>query len=950
MRRIVSLAVLLLGFVPALWGQEPLPTGVEITPTAAPGAIFQTLNPDLAGLPDFVAGQAVTTALSPDGSTLLVLTSGYNRNNGATGSRVASLSNEYVFVFDVTTTPPAKKQVLQVPNTFSGVAWNPSGQEFYVAGGVDDTVHTYRLTGATWTEVLPAVALGHTAGLGIGVRPMAAGLAVTADGQKLVVANYENDSISVVDLTTRVKSGELDLRPGKNDPAEAGMPGGEYPYWVAVKGSSTAYVSSVRDREVAVVSLADPPVTTARIPVSGNPNRMILNTAQTRLYVALDNADAVAVIDTSSNHVVDEFGITAPSAVFPNPQQYRGSNPNGLALSPDEKTLYVTNGGTNAVAVVRLAPERHGSKVEGLIPTGWYPNSVSVSHDGTRLFVVNGKSNTGPNPAACRNTTSIASGSLNGCNAANQYVWQLTKAGFLTVPVPSDKSLDDLTRVVARNNRFAAAQAVGPEQETLSFLRQHIKHVIYIVKENRTYDQVLGDLEVGNGDPSLTIFPESLTPNHHDLARRFVALDNFYDSGEVSGDGWNWSTAARTTDSTEKTVSVNYAGRGLVYDWEGVNRNLNVGLATVAERQAAFPPTPSDPDLLPGAVDVSAPDGPNGEAGTGYLWDAALRAGLAVRNYGFFVDGARYSSSVGDSYIPPIRQPHLTNTVVAFPAKPSLKNVTDPYFRGYDQSMADFWLFKEWEREFDQYVSNMSLPNLQFVRLPHDHFGNFTTAIDGVNTVETQMADNDYAIGLLVEKVAHSPYRDSTLIFIVEDDAQNGGDHVDAHRSIAYVIGPYVKQRAVVSNRYTTVSMLRTIGDILGLRPLGLYDALARPMVDVFDTSGTEWTYDAVIPEPLQTTTLPLGTSVADGAVRRFGPRHARALRDASYWARVMSGMTFEVEDRLDEPRFNRALWEGLRGEGVPYPTERNQRDLRANRRELLERNGVELATSVHED
>jgi len=919
---------------------ELLPTGMAITPSAAPGALFLPLNPDLPGLPAFVAGQAVTTAISPDGSTLLILTSGYNRNNDASGARVPALSNEYVFVYDVAVHPPVKRQVLQVPNTFVGLAWNPSGHEFYVSGGVNDNVHVFTLQGGAWTEALPPIALGHASGLSIGVRPTAAGLAVTNDGARLVVANYANDSISVVDLGTRQEIAEVDLRPGKIDPAEAGVPGGEYPYWVAIAGTQKAYVSSVRDREIVVVDLSGAPAVSGRIPVSGPPNRMILNAAQTRLYVALDNADAIAVIDTLSDQVLNEVAATAPPSVLPRPQRFSGSSPNSLALSPDERTLYVTNGGTNAVAVIRLSDERHGSRVLGLIPTGWYPNSVAVSRDGDTLYVVNGKSNAGPNPQACRDTTSIAPGSLAPCAAANQYVWQLTKAGFLTIPVPDGKQLQRLTEQVARNNRFDPPRAFKRDQRTIEFLRRQIKHVIYVVKENRTYDQVLGDLEIGNGDPSLTILPEPITPNHHQLARQFVTLDNFLDSGEVSGDGWNWTTAARTTDATEKTVPVNYGGRGFTYDWEGTNRNINVGLPTVAERQAANPLNPDDPDLLPGTADVSAPDGPKGEAGTGYLWDAALRAGLTVRNYGFFLDLARYFlPSSSPFFLPPLREPHTTGTVVAFPTKPSLQRITDPYFRGYDQKMADFWLVKEWEREFDEYVRDRTLPNLQLVRLPHDHFGNFSTAIDGVNTVETQMADNDYAVGRLVEKVAASPYRDSTLIFIIEDDAQNGPDHVDAHRSIAYVVGPYVRQRALVSTRYTTVSMLRTIEEVLGLRPLSLYDGLTEPMLDVFDTGQRGWTYQAIVPEVLRTTQLPLPASSASNrlAPAPMHARYLRPLRDAAYWEQAMGGLDFTIEDNLDEPRFNRALWAGLRGEIVPYPTSRSGLDLRENRQRLLD-------------
>lgn len=931
---------------------ERLPTGVNITPKAARGALFETLNPDLPSNPNFVAGQAVSTTTSPDGNSMLILTSGYNRNNGPTGTRVAAESNEYVFVYDISTGTPIKRQVIQVPNTFNGIVWNPNGREFYVSGGVNDNVHVYAQEAGAWTEQT-AIALGHNnVGLGINVRPVAAGMAVTQDGKRLLVANMQNDSASVIDLETRTEIAELDLRPGKNDAAQSGEPGGSYPFWVAIKGNNKAYITSQRDREVIVLDIAGiQPAVTGRITVGGQPNKMLLNRGQNRLFVANGNSDSVSVIDTATDKVQEEFNVTAPKRVMPQADKLRGANPNSLALTPDERFLLVTNGGTNSVAVVKLGQkenessnksladreereDRDGdaagrkSRVIGLIPTGWYPNSVSVSKNGDTLYVVNGKSNAGPNPDACRNTTSIATGSLSACNANNQYVWQLTKAGFLSLPMPSEQELAQLTWQVAKNNNFPRTDKYDEAQQTMAYLRGKIKHVIYVVKENRTYDQVLGDLEKGNGDPSLTIFPEPVSPNHHALARKYVTLDNFHDSGEVSGDGWNWTTAARTTDYTEKTVSVNYGGRGFTYDWEGANRNINVSLPTPAERIAQNPATPADPDLLAGTTDVAAPDTAQ-EAGAGYLWDGALRAGLTIRNYGFFVGNLASSNTMTEEQL---ARPYANNVVQVGALKQALAPHTDVYFRGYDMNNADFYLFKEWEREFDQYAATGDLPNLSFVRFPHDHFGNYATAKFGVNTVETQMADNDYAVGLLVQKVANSRFRDNTLIFVVEDDAQNGPDHMDAHRSIAYVIGPYVKQGALVSEHYTTVSMVRTIEDILGIKPMGLTDGLATPMAEVFNIKKRPWSYVAKVPEVLRTTSLPLPErTAADSTSTPIQPK-----RSAEYWATVMGGQDFSEEDKLDEPRFNRALWQGLKD--APYPTERNGRDLSEERAKLLKK------------
>jgi len=364
---------------------EFVPTGKQITPTAATGSIFQPLNPDLPGHPDFTAGQAVTTATSPDGKTLLILTSGYNSQNDAAGNTDPAQSNEYVFVYDISVNPPVKKQVLQLPNTFDGLAWNPNGLEFYVSGGPNDNVHIFNKSGATWVELAGSpVALGHTGGIGLGTFPStAAGLAVTASKTKLVVADFENDSVSVVDLTTRTKIGELDLRPGKISAAQSGVPGGEYPFWVSIKGNTKAYVSSIRDREIDVLNIGvNPPTLITRIHLNGKPNKMILNKAGTLLYAATDVTDTITVVNTSSDTVAEEIPTTAPSSVFSNPKGFKGSSPNSLVLSPDENTLYVTNGGTNSVAVIRLAGGG-GPGVAGLIPTGWYPNSVSLNGDGS---------------------------------------------------------------------------------------------------------------------------------------------------------------------------------------------------------------------------------------------------------------------------------------------------------------------------------------------------------------------------------------------------------------------------------------------------------------------------------------------------------------------------------------------------------------------------------------
>jgi hypothetical protein len=450
------------------------------------------------------------------------------------------------------------------------------------------------------------------------------------------------------------------------------------------------------------------------------------------------------------------------------------------------------------------------------------------------------------------------------------------------------------------------------------------------VKENRTYDQVLGDLEVGDGDPRLAIFGRAMTPNQHALARQFVDLDAFYDSGESSNTGWDWTTAARTNDWTEREAPVNYADRGLQYDQEGDNRNINVGYATSEERRRANPMSAADANVLPGARDVGAPDGPDDEAGRGYLWDAAQRAGLSVRNYGFFGDLTRYEAATGPYQIPLEREPWKTSHVVFYVDKAALMGATDPYFWGFNQALADYWRYTEWAREFDDFMAKGQAPALMLLRMPHDHTGAFAEALDGVNSVETELADNDYAVGLVIQKVAQSPLAKDTLIFIIEDDAQDGPDHVDAHRSIAFVVGPYVKHGAVVSQRYTTVNMVKTIEAVLGLQPMGLNDALAAPMAEVFDPKQAAWAFTAQVPSVLRTTQLPLPRSSGAQAACRPAPP-----RSSAYWAAAMAGQDFSAEDRLDTARFNRALWRGLKG-ASPYPARRDGRNLRDNRATLL--------------
>jgi len=945
-----------------------LPTGKTITPTAARGAIFQELDPGRSAAPEIRAGQAAAVSVSPNGRTLAILTSGFNLYYGRDGNLVPELSTEYLFLFDISGAQPKRTEVLAIPNTYQGIAWAPSSDRLFASGGKDDVVLEFVRRGPTFAAGR-TFRLGHKAGLGLDSSPMVGALAVSPDGTRLLVANLQNDSVSLVDLASGQVVAEQDLRPGIIDPNRRGQPGGSFPRCVVWVSTSRAYAGSERDREIISLAIVGAKVhVVRRIRVHGQPTALLANQDGSRLYAALDNTDQVAIYDTARDALIEEFNVVAPQAVYPNAKKLGGANSNALALSPDEGMLLVSNGGENALAVVRLSdyakgPAAHSRKgqdrededddqpavsdhsvVIGLVPTGWYPTGVAISKNGETWYIVNGKSETGPNVGWCHEVDpdrglcipkislpkeSVLNLAKNGAGsllAENQFVWQLEKAGFLTLPAPAPVELARLTKQVARNDHFDQPGISAVDEQLFSFLHANIKHVIYIIKENRSYDQVLGDLGIGNGDPRLTLFPDRLSPNHHAIARNFVTLDNFLVSGEVSWSGWDWSTAAQTNDFREREEPLLMGARGLDEDI-GPNRNINMRYATSAERRAEFARSPSDPDILPGARDVAAPDGPDGEEGKGYLWDAILRQGLTVRNFGFFGHGyhSDYNPDVSVR-VPLVRDPYAQKLTVSFPTKASLAPYTDPYYRGWEPAFPDFWRVREWKREFDAFSTAKLAPNLMLVQLGVDHFGDFDWAIDGVNTVETQMADNDYALGLIIEAVANSPFANNTLIVSIEDDACDGPDHVDAHRSVTLFAGPYVRHHAVVSTRYTTVSVVKTIEEILGMGPIGLNDALSVPMSDIFDPNAAEWSYKAIVPDVLRSTKLPLPP---DEHAKVAFPTHS-----AAYWVKVMAGQDFSGPDRVNPVTFNRALWRGLKGD-EPYP-DTPTADLRKKRERLL--------------
>ncbi|WP_426263674.1 bifunctional YncE family protein/alkaline phosphatase family protein [Sphingomonas sp. PWP1-2] len=912
-----------------------LPTGQRLTPLAAPGARFEPLTTRIAPHPEYVADGAAAIAVSPDGREMLVLTSGFNLFNGSDGKRLPAQSTQYVFRYAIDARGGRLLQTTRVPNSYSGIAWQPDGRGFVVGGGVDDVVHRFEAHGSRFAETRAPIALGHATGNGAEVKPQAAGLAVSPDGRRALVANYYNDSISLIDLAAGKVIAERDLRPGKIDPAQVGVPGGENPFAIVWIDATHAWVSAPRDRQLVALEIIGAAVrVTGRVATLGAPTALLVDPRLGRLYATEDNADRLAIIDLKTGRLAAEPRLGLPDALGAAPLA-KGLNANALALLPDHRLL-VTMGGINAVALV--TPRADGASVDGLVPTGWYPSAVAVSRDGGRVFVVNRKSPPGPNPLGCAPKLAIYRGQPNACGAANQYIFQLEKAGLLQFALPKPAALVRTTLQVADNIGLTATQARAAANATMAAVRARIKHVVFIIKENRTYDQVLGDLAVGNGDPRLAILGERLSPNHHRLARDFVTLDNFYDSGEQSSTGWTWSTAARVPDLLEKTAPVNYAGRGLAYEAEEADRFIYTA-QTPAERHATNPAVSTDPDLLPGPALLTAPDGDrDDETGQGFLWNAAIRAGLSVRNYGFS-DASVYDLGK-PGFIPLEREPAKTGTRIYTPGDRLLASRSDPYFRGFDQKMPDYWRMLEWQREFAVADAKDAVPALTLLRLSHDHFGDFSDAIDGVNTVETQMADNDYALGQVVETIAQSRARDSTLVFVIEDDAQNGADHVDARRSVAFIVGPMVRHNALVSTRYTTVSLLRTIEAVLGLAPLGLNDALAVPMADVFDPAMTGWRYHAVAADVLRATQLPIPRDRFVAAPVAAGC----APHDAAYWAAAMRGQNFATEDRLDTDAFNAALWNGL-GAGA-QPSTRGGEDFRVQRTALL--SGVPAAEACH--
>ena len=683
-------------------------------------------------------------------------------------------------------------QTLDQRAAFLGLTFSPDGKTLFASGGNDDVVYVYRWENgratADGTIVLRTKKEPRRPGL---MYP--AGLACSPDGDLLYVAENLGDAVSVFDVKTRalVRRVETD----------------RYPYAV-IATNDTIYVSCWGDNVVDVIR----GTLRGRIDVGRHPSAMLLDGK--RLYVTSASTDSIAVVDIESRKVVNMLTDEPPAG------PHEGSTPNALAISKDGKRLFVAEGDNNAVAVFE------SGKLIGRIPTEWYP--AALVRIGDTIAVTNAKGRgTAPNPDKGHNRqeprASYTLGQIKGS------IMEFSEA---IDPRP-------LTKRVAAANGWTSSRATDRYPP--------FKHVVYIIKENRTYDEVLADVPGGDGDKSLLFFDATVAPNHHALAERFGLFDRFFTNAEVSADGHNWSMAAYTTDYTQKTVPLEYGEKGRTYDYEGTNRDRIIG----------------DED------DVAAP-------ATGYLWNAALNKHITLRNYGEFV-------REGEDINRP--EPHMA-------VKSALNPHTCPDYFGFDLDVPDQQRADVWLREFDAYVAHGNLPALEIVRLPNDHT---SAASAGKPTPRAYMADNDLALGRMIDAVSHSPYWRDTVFFVLEDDAQSGFDHVDSHRSVLIVVSAYNKA-GVVHRFVNTTDTLATIEQILGLASMSQFDYYGRPLRGIFGAQPDLTPYVALKPAVDLNEKNPPGPAAKESAK-----------------------LDLSRADAADDDQFNRILWSVIKP-GEPYP------------------------------
>jgi YVTN family beta-propeller protein len=749
-------------------------------------------------------------ALHPDGRHLVITNNGWSKPS----LRVVDVKRREVI------------QKLPLDNAWLGLAWHPDGKRLYSSGAADNSIQEVewkddRLRlGRKLSVSAPQTTEGEMRLLNAGFM---GGLAVSPDGRSLYAAQVYGKAVVSLDLASGRVLARRDL------PAEA--------YTAALAPDGRAlYVSVWGAAKVAVLDPATLAVT-AEIALGEHPNAMAFSKDARRLFVACANTNHVYVVDLKARQVDERIGIAL------SPKAPPGSTPNALALSPDGATLLVANADNNSVAVVDVS--RPGdSRFQGFVPAGWYPTGVAFDKSGDNLLVLSGKGLTavanprGPQPTATREDSSYIAALLNG---ALSFVKRPDAAELATLSAK-------VVAMSAYNEGRREAPPGRPEGSPIPGRvgePSPIQHVFYVIRENRTYDQILGDVPRGNGDPNLTLFGDDVTPNAHAIANEFVLFDNFYVDAEVSNDGHAFSTAAYATDAVEKLWPTLYGQRGGLYLSEGGHeiRNNYGNLAAPAD---------------------------------GYLWDFATRAGVSVRSYGEFAWRETKDGPV-------------TATV------PGLVGKVHPSYPPYDLGVRDNARVDVWLEEFRRFEKEGGLPRLNIVRLGNDHTAGTSP---GRPTPRAFVAENDLALGRLVEAISKSRFWPESAIFVLEDDAQNGPDHVDAHRSVLLMASPWAKRGSVDSTLYTTSGVLRTIELVLGLPPMSQYDAAATPLFAAFAPEA----------DPAPFASRPAGVSL-DETNRPDAPGAQASLR-----------MNLIEADLAPERELNEIVWRSVRGAGSVMP------------------------------
>jgi YVTN family beta-propeller protein len=746
----------------------PGPDGTAFTPSGWRVTPAGVTKPD-----GFFPANAV---LSPDEQAVLMPSIIKNTNNRQAIEVLDAKTGAMLQEFELDPSASNKRE-----GTSPGLAFSHDGTKVFLATAGKNSVLIFDWNAATHT-----LALNKTLPLPDGTEPQS------------VVPSPDDKTVYVVGQYS-YKLYAIDVASGTTTSA----PAGEYPFGVTLSGDGkTAYVSNQAGDTLSVFAVDGTTITPkSAVKVGTHPNFLLTDAPRHRIFVSNGDSDTISVVDTATNKV------TGMISLAPYRGAKSGTSPTALDLSADGNTLYVAESGNNAIALVNVPDRTHGKatggdfgRVRGLIPTGWYPTGVQVPTDGSRLLIADAKGlGTGSNV----NTTATDF----------TYIENQLRGFAQVVPMPGTAQLQEYTRQVQANNDTQQGDKVrgftGANPGTI--VPRHagqgspIKHIIYIIKENRTYDQVLGDLGKGNGDPDLAIFGNDVTPNQHALASKFVTLDNFYMDGEVSQDGWDWATEANSNPFNQLATHQGYGGNGAVYDSSG---------------------------YLDSAVTAG-----NADPTKAFLWDAAYAAGQSLRHYGMQSVPSDWFSSANQVKCP-------AGQYCTY--EPLLDKFTDHTYPWFDMNITDQSRFEEWKKEFDSYVANDNLPTWQFIDLPRDHTSGQAA---GQNTPKAMVADNDLALGKIVETVSHSKYWKDTAIFVTEDDAQDGPDHVDSHRSIGLVISPYTQRGIVDSHFYSQVSLLRTMELLVGLGPLTQYDSATMPMIWSFGAKPNLTPYTALTPK-----------------------------------------------------------------------------------------------------